>query len=235
MCGRYRLSRRKQIIAEHFDAISDGDDWTPRYNIAPTQPVAVVRQHPSEPTRHLSQMRWGLIPSWSKDASGAARMINARSESASALPAFQDAFRQRRCLIPADGFYEWQGYGRSKQPYCFEVDGGALFAFAGLWDRWKAASGQWIRSCTILTTSPNAVTSMVHDRMPVILKPTEYDLWLDAGVTDPAMVADLLKPFDANAMRCYPISNRVNSVVNDDAECAEPIALSTPPQGQLFG
>ena len=235
MCGRYRLSRRKQIIAEHFDALSDGDDWMPRYNIAPTQPVAVVRQHPSEPTRHLAQMRWGLIPSWSKHATGSARMINARSESVSALPAFQDAFRQRRCLIPADGFYEWQGRGANKQPYCFEVDEGALFAFAGLWDRWKAASGEWIRSCTILTTTPNAVTATVHDRMPVILRPTDYDLWLDPGMTDPAMVADLLKPFDANAMRSYPVGNRVNSVVNDDEECAKPIALSTPPQGQLFG
>lgn len=235
MCGRYRLSRRKQIIAEHFDAISDDDDWTPRYNIAPTQPVAVVRQHPAEPTRHLSQMRWGLIPSWSKDASGAAKMINARSETASTLPAFQDAFRSRRCLIPADGFYEWQRRGKNKQPYCFEVSEGALFAFAGLWDRWKSPSGQWMRSCTILTTAPNAVTLAVHDRMPVILRPADYDLWLDPGMTDTAAVADLLKPFDATAMRCYAVSDRVNSVIHDDAECAQPAALESPPQGRLFG
>ena len=235
MCGRYRLSRRKQIIAEHFDAISDGDDWTPRYNIAPTQPVAVVRQHPAEPTRHLSQMRWGLIPSWSKDASGAARMINARSETAATLPAFQDALRSRRCLIPADGFYEWQGRGNDKQPYCFEINDGALFAFAGLWDRWKAAGGEWIRSCTILTTTPNAVTAAVHDRMPVILRPADYDLWLDPQITDGSVAADLLKPFDAKAMRCYPVSNRVNSVANDNAECAQPITPETPPQGRLFG
>jgi putative SOS response-associated peptidase YedK len=107
MCGRYRLSRRKQIIAEHFDAISDVEDWTPRYNIAPTQPVPVIRQNPTEPTRHLSHMRWGLIPSWSKDASGAASMINARSETAATLPAFRDAMKYRRCLVPADAFYEW--------------------------------------------------------------------------------------------------------------------------------
>ena len=235
MCGRYRLSRRKQIIAEHFDAISDSDDWTPRYNIAPTQPIPVIRQHPAEPTRHLSQMRWGLIPSWSKDTTDAAKMINARSETAATLPAFQDAFRSRRCLVPADGFYEWQGRGSNKQPFCFEVNQGSLFAFAGLWDRWQAASGEWIRSCTILTTTPNAVTSPVHDRMPVILRPGDYDLWLDPGMTDPITVADLLRPFEANAMRSYPVSNRVNSVVNDDAECAKPIALGTPPQGRLFG
>ena len=235
MCGRFRLSRRKQVIAERFDAISDGDDWIPRYNVAPTQPIAVVRQHPAEPTRHLSQMRWGLIPSWSKDDSHAAKMINARSETAASLPAFKDALRSRRCLIPADGFYEWQGRGTNKHPYCFEVNDGELFAFAGLWDGWKAASGQWIRSCTILTTTANAVSSAVHDRMPVILKPDDYDLWLDPGMRDLAIVAGLLKPFDAKAMRCYPVSDRINSVMNDDADCAKPVTIMSPPQGQLFG
>jgi putative SOS response-associated peptidase YedK len=235
MCGRYRLSRRKQIIAEHFDTISDGDDWMPRYNIAPMQPIPVIRQHPAEPTRNLSQMRWGLIPSSSKDGSGAAKMINARSETAATLPAFRDAFRSRRCLIPADGFYEWQGRGVNKQPFCFEVNEGNLFAFAGLWERWKAPSGEWITSCTILTTIPNAVTRTAHDRMPVILGPGDYDLWLDPGMSDPAAAADLLRPFEANAMRIYPVSNRVNCVVNDDAECAKPIVVGTPPQGRLFG
>jgi len=129
MCGRYRLSRRKQIIAEHFDAISDAEDWIPRYNVAPTQPVPVVRQNPTEPTRHFSQMRCGLIPSWSKDASGAASMINARSETAATLPAFRDAMKYRRCLVPADAFYEWKRQGSVKQPYCFEVNEGQLFAF----------------------------------------------------------------------------------------------------------
>src|SRR5579862_2523354 len=234
MCGRFRLSRRKQVIAERFDTISD-DDWTPRYNIAPTQPIPVVRQHPAEPTRHLSKMRWGLIPSWSKDDAQAAKMINARSETAATLPAFQDAFRFRRCLIPADGFYEWQGRGTNKQPFCFEVNEGELFAFAGLWDGWKAANGQWIRSCTILTTTANAVCSAVHDRMPVILDPADYDLWLDPGMHDPAMIAALLKPFNANAMRSYAVSHRVNSVGNDDAECAKPATLPAPSQGQLFG
>src|SRR5215470_3501218 len=152
MCGRYRLSRRKQIIAEHFDAISDAEDWTPRYNVAPTQPVPVIRQNPTEPTRHLSQMRWGLIPSWSKDASGAANMINARSETAATLPAFREPFRFRRCLIPADGFYEWKRSSRGKQPFCFVVNDGELFAFAAVWDRWRERDGQWTRSFSILTT-----------------------------------------------------------------------------------
>ena len=147
MCGRYRLSRHKQIIEEHFAAYGD-DDWIPRYNIAPTQPIPVIRQHPKEPRRELSLMRWGLVPHWAKDISGSATMINARSETAATRPAFRDPMRVRRCLIPADGFYEWQQKGKIKQPFCFEVDDGELFAFAGLWDGWKDPSGQWVRSCS---------------------------------------------------------------------------------------
>src|SRR5215831_18605276 len=154
MCGRYRLSRRKQVIEEYFDLSSDMEDWSPRYNIAPTQPVPVIRQHPKEARRDMSAMRWGLIPSWAKDPSGAVRMINARSETAAMVPAFSEAFKLRRCLVPADGFYECKR-GVARQPYCFEIDTGELFAFAGLWDRWQAPDGQWIRSCSILTTSPN--------------------------------------------------------------------------------
>ena len=128
MCGRYRLSRRKQIIEEHFDSISGEEDWISRYNIAPTQPVPVIRQNPKEPWRELSLMRWGLIPLWSKDMSGAAMMVNARSETAATKPAFRDPLIHRRCLIPADEFYEWQRTRKSKQPYCFEVNDGTLFA-----------------------------------------------------------------------------------------------------------
>jgi putative SOS response-associated peptidase YedK len=158
--------------------------------------------------------------------SGAAMMINARSETASAKRAFRDPLSNRRCLIPADGFYEWQRRGKAKQPYCFEVNDGELFAFAGLWDRWKDPSGQWIKSCSILTTSPNAVTSAVHDRMPVILDPDNYDLWLDPGMTNVEPVSEMLKPYDARQMRCYPISIRINHVANDDAECSAPVELA---------
>jgi putative SOS response-associated peptidase YedK len=179
MCGRYRLSRRKQLVEEYFDCASDEQDWVPRYNIAPTQSVPVIRQHPKEHIRGLSLMKWGLIPSWAKDSSAAASMINARSETASTKPAFRDALKSRRCLIPADAFYEWSRVGKTKQPYCFEVNEGELFAFAGIWDRWMA-----VETCSILTTTPNAVTSVVHDRMPVILDPDGYDLWLDPGMKD---------------------------------------------------
>jgi putative SOS response-associated peptidase YedK len=218
MCGRYRLSRRKQIIEEYFDSVSGEEDWIPRYNIAPTQPVPIIRQHPKEPRRELSLVRWGLIPSWAKDASGSAQMINARSETAGTKPAFRDALASRRCLVPADGFYEWARAGKAKQPYCFEVNEGELFAFAGIWERWKDASGQRIKSCSILTTTPNAVTSAVHDRMPVILDPSNYDLWLDPGMKNVDALSEMFKPFDAGMMRSYPVSNRVNHVANDDAD-----------------
>jgi putative SOS response-associated peptidase YedK len=232
MCGRYRLSRRKQLIEEYFGSVSGDDDWNPRYNIAPTQPVPIIRQNPKEPRRELSMVRWGLIPSWAKDMSGAAMMINARSETAATKSAFRDPLTNR-CLIPADGFYEWQRRGKAKQPHCFEVNNGELFAFAGLWDRWKEPSGQWIKSCSILTTTPNAVTSTVHDRMPVILGPDNYDLWLDPGMTNVEAVSEMLKPFDAEQMRCYPVSTRINHVANDDAECSAPVEL-TETQAGLF-
>jgi putative SOS response-associated peptidase YedK len=153
-------------------------------------------------------MGWGLVPNWAKDASGAARMINARSETAHTLPAFREAMKLRRCLVPADGFYEWQRRGSAKQPYCFEVDEGELFAFAGLWDGWKDANGNWIKTCSILTTTPNAVASAIHDRMPVILDPDSYDLWLDPGMRDGMVASELLKPCDAERMRSFPVSTR---------------------------
>jgi putative SOS response-associated peptidase YedK len=223
MCGRYRLSRRKQILEEHFDSVSEMEDWNPRYNIAPTQPVPVIRQHPIDPVRILSLFRWGLVPSWAKDSSVAARMINARSESANTKPAFADSLKCRRCLIPADAFYEWKKDGKAKQPYCFEVNDGALFAFAGIWDRWKDPSGNLVQTCSILTTSPNAVTRAVHDRMPVILDVPDFDLWLDPGMKNVAEILELLKPYDAHLMRCYPVSHRVNNVINDDEACSEQV------------
>jgi putative SOS response-associated peptidase YedK len=226
VCGRYRLSRRKQIIEEHFETADWQEDWSPRFNVAPTQPVPVVRQHPKEPRRDLSLMRWGLIPSWAHDPSAAAKMINARSETAATKPAFRDPMKFRRCVIPADAFYEWQRTAKSKQPFCFEVNGGELFAFAGLWDRWKGPSGQWVKSCSILTTTPNAVAARVHGRMPVILDPASYDLWLDPGMTNTQVITELLKPYDAQSMRCYPVSTLINHVANDDAECSTPTQVT---------
>jgi putative SOS response-associated peptidase YedK len=232
MCGRYRVSRRKQLIEEHFECVGDAD-WTPRYNVAPTQPVPVIRQHPKEPRRELSLVRWGLIPSWAKDPSGSAKMINARSETAATKPAFRDALKHRRCLIPADGFYEWKRSGSAKQPFCFEVHDGELFAFAGIWERWRDKDGKNLKTCSILTTTPNALTAAVHDRMPVILHPMNYDLWLDPSVRDTETAAEMLKPYDARVMSCYPISARINHVANDDEECCARVEL-VQAQARLF-
>jgi putative SOS response-associated peptidase YedK len=226
MCGRYRLSRRKQIIEEYFGTADWDDDWSPRYNIAPTQLVPVIRHNPKEPIRQVSLMKWGLVPHWAKDTSVATSTINARSETAATKPAFRDPLKFRRCLIPADGFYEWGKTGTFKQPFCFEVNNGALFAFAGIWDGWKNAEGQWVKTCSILTTTPNAVTAAVHDRMPVILDPGSYDLWLDPGMQNIAAISELLKPYDARQMRCYPVSTRINHVGNDDEECSRPVEIA---------
>jgi putative SOS response-associated peptidase YedK len=233
MCGRFRLSRRKQIIEENFETAEWQDDWSPRYNIAPTQAVPVIRQHPKEPVRQISLMKWGLVPHWAKDASGAANTINARSETAATKPAFRDPLKFRRCLIPSDGFYEWLRTTTSKQPYCFEVNSGDLFAFAGLWERWHDPSGQWVKSCSILTTTPNAVTSAIHDRMPVILRKDDYDVWLDPGMQNVAAISELLKPYDARLMRAYPVSTRINHVANDDVECSQPVEVAEA-QDRLF-
>ena len=233
MCGRYRLSRRKQLLEEHFATDPWEGDWNPRYNIAPTQPVPVIRQDPKQPERRLSLIRWGLIPAWAKDASGAARMINARSETASTLPAFRDALRLRRCLVPADGFYEWQRAGKIKQPFCFEVNDDELFAFAGIWDRWRDRTGDTIETCSILTTTPNDVTRAIHDRMPVVVDPEGYDLWLDPGMSDMRVVSDMLRPYDAHQMRCYPVSTRINYTTNDDEECSKRVELAES-QATLF-
>ena len=233
MCGRYRLSRRKEMIAEYFETDTEVD-WEPRYNIAPSQPVGIIRQVPSRPDRHFSLARWGLIPSWASDASIGSKTINARSETVVSMPAFRDAFSSRRCLIPADGFFEWRRSVREKQPFHFGMQDDSLFAFAGLWDRWRDPAGAVVESCSILTTTPNSLLADIHDRMPVILRKESYDLWLDAGFKDVKALAGVLVPFDAAQMRSFPVSTRVNAVANDDVDCVAPSYDSLPAQSPLF-
>jgi len=235
MCGRYRLTAKERYLRDHF-GLDDDPQWEPHWNIAPTQQVAVVRQKRLEPERAFSQMRWGLIPSWARDASIASHTINAMSETAAEKPAFKESLRRRRCLIPAEGFYEWQRFGPGrKQPYQLGLADDSLFAFAGLWYRWRdPATNTSIETCTILTTKPNALVSDIHERMPVILRPENYDLWLDQGVTDPAKVAHLLTPLDARLMRKYPVNDFVNRAENDGPECAREISLTATAQPGLF-
>jgi len=222
MCGRFRLARKKEILETEFEAeVPDDDlDWVPRYNVAPGQDIAVVRQDKERPVRKLSQMRWGLIPSWTNDPSVGYKMINARSETVAKMASFSEPLRLRRCLIPADGFYEWKREGKAKLPFCFTLADESVFAFAGIWERWKNPQGQWIKSCSILTTTPNELVRDLHDRMPVILARDVYDVWLDPGFSKVAELQPLLKPYPAEAMRRYRVSQRVNQVKNDDAECA---------------
>jgi putative SOS response-associated peptidase YedK len=237
MCGRYRLTAKERYIAEHFDLEESEVHWTPRYNIAPTQEAAIVRQDRKQPRRVFSLMRWGLIPAWAKDASIGYKTINAMCETAAEKAAFREAMRRRRCLVPADGFYEWQKLGRKeKQPYNIGMTDDSLFAFAGLWERWSDPAGTPLNSFTILTTAANPLLSGIHDRMPVIVKREDYDLWLDPGMTDPEGVADLLKPLDARLMKKFPVSARVGNADNDDAEIIQEIvpAAALPETGKLF-
>jgi putative SOS response-associated peptidase YedK len=226
MCGRYKLTAQERWLSFLFNLPLEDVDWVARWNVAPTQEVATIRQDAKEPRRIFGVMRWGLIPSWAKDASFGPKAINAVSETAAEKPAFREPMRRQRCLIPADGFYEWkQGGGKVKQPYKIEMTEGGVFAFAGLWDSWKDPAGREIVTCTILTTEANALLKDIHHRMPVILKPEDYDLWLDPGMTDSAKVTDLLKPFDAQEMRKHTVSNAVNKVANDGPECGEEIQV----------
>ena len=229
MCGRYRLTAKERYLRDHF-GLEEEVDLSPRWNIAPTQQVPIIRQDRKEPKRTFGLHRWGLIPYWAKDASIGFKTINAVSETAAEKPAFRDAMRQR-CLVLADGFYEWKRVGpKEKQPYNFGMLDDSVFAFAGLWERWRDPAGETVETCTILTAKPNALVADVHDRMPVILSAEDYDLWLDPGVTDAALVADCLKPFDPRLMKKYPVGTRVNRPENDDPECARevPLARSAP-------
>ena len=220
MCGRYTITVPTRSLLTLFD-LPEVPELLPRYNVAPTQEVPVVRTLGGR--RELTLLRWGLIPFWSKDPKQGPTPINARADTAPEKPAFRTAFRRHRCLLPADGFFEWKKEGTKKQPVYFRMRDDRPFAFAGLWDRWESPDGAIIQSCTILTTEPNELVATVHDRMPAIVPPEAYDLWLDPAVHDPARVQPLLGPYPADAMKAYPVSARVNSPRDDDPGLIEPL------------
>lgn len=222
MCGRYTLRTPVDTLVEEFGITGPLPEVPARYNVAPTQEVASVLVEDDE--RHLEMLRWGLIPSWADDPGIGSRMINARSETAAEKPSFRGAFKKRRCLILADGFYEWQKAGNGgKQPYYIRMEDGSPFAFAGLWEVWDK-HGEEIRSCTILTTEANGLVREIHHRMPVILPPENYDFWLDPDVREREPLLDLLRPHPEDAMEAYPVSRFVNSPSNDDERCVESVA-----------
>jgi putative SOS response-associated peptidase YedK len=218
MCGRFTLRTPAADLIEIFE-VARSFELTPRYNIAPTQPVALIREGAGG--REVVQARWGLLPSWS-DASSGPPLINARSETAADRPAFRNAFRRRRCLIPADGFYEWRTAEDSKQPFLITVRDERPFAFAGLWERCRAPDNSTVESCTILTTDANNRLKDLHDRMPVILLPEHYGPWLDLQIDDPEALQSLLKPYPGDEISVRPVSRRVNSARHDDPACILP-------------
>lgn len=222
MCGRFTLRQTTEAIAETFQ-LSDIDEQSlnSQYNISPTQTVATIRK---DSQRHLKWLRWGLIPSWAKDESIGNRLINARAETLIEKPSFRSAFKNRRCLILADGFYEWQKTEKQKQPYYFQLKGGKSFAFAGLWETWQPSEGEAITSCTIITTEANDIVKPIHDRMPVILSPDAYDQWLDPKAKSPEILSPFLKPYDAQAMETYPVSRAVNSPSYNQSDCIKSIS-----------
>jgi putative SOS response-associated peptidase YedK len=222
MCGRFTLFEPDKILAREF-GVSAIPPLPPRYNIAPSQPIAAVRATPTGKGREIAFLRWGLIPSWSKDPAIGNRLINARAETAAEKPSFRNAFRRHRCLIPANGFYEWQRQERGKQPYFIQMRDKQIFAFAGLWDHWESPNEGVIETCTILTTAANAVLTPIHDRMPVILPAGEYDRWLDPLLKNPDSLAPLLVPFPPEDMLATPVSPRVNTPSNDDEKCVAPL------------
>ena len=221
MCGRYTLRTPVDSLVERFKIDEYPSSILPSYNIAPTQEVAAVVEEDEE--RKLELLRWGLIPSWADDPGIGARMINARSETVAEKPSFRRAFKERRCLIPADGFYEWQKTNGGKQPYYLRMRSGRPFAFAGLWENWKG-DGEEIRSCTILTTNPNDLAREVHNRMPVILPPEVYEVWLDPDLRETDQLLSLLAPYPPDDMEAYLVSRRVNSPSNNEPSCVESVA-----------
>ena len=221
MCGRYVLKAALPEIARMLGMDIDLA-LEPRYNIAPTSSVPACRVEEPD-NRQLTLMHWGLIPPWAKKLDSSYRMINARAETIAEKPSFRSAFRHRRCLIPADGYYEWKSVQGRKQPYYFSMKDGNPFCFAGLWERWQPADGAPVESCTIITTDANAVGAEIHHRMPVILSPDDYAPWLDPRTTESSQLLPLLQPFSPQAMSVYPVSTLVNNARLDEPRCITPL------------
>jgi putative SOS response-associated peptidase YedK len=220
MCGRYTLINLA-ALTHAFPWIDEPlPDDVSRYNVAPTQPILGIANNHADRFEHF---HWGFIPSWAKDPAIGSRMINARAETIAEKPAFRTALRRRRCLIPADGFYEWKKEpgGKTKTPMLIRMKSGGVFAFAGIWETWHSPDGSVLPSCTVITTQPNALMATIHDRMPVILEREHYQRWLDPKEHDAADLTDLLKPFPADRMAATPVSRAVNNPKNDSPACIE--------------
>jgi putative SOS response-associated peptidase YedK len=230
MCGRARLSTDfSQIrIAFRIPPERPTPNFAPTWNLAPTDPIPIVRRDRDDGQRQLEVVRWGLIPYWAKDIKIGYSTINARCEDIETKPAFREAFKRRRCLVALDGFYEWNKLGgKDKQPYTIALKGGGLMAMAGLWETWRSPAGETVRSATIVTCAPNALVAELHDRMPVILPPSAWPTWLgEESVDRPETLKMLLAPYPADEMVIWPVDKRVGNVRNNDPALIEPVALA---------
>lgn len=224
MCGRFTQTASPAVIAQEF-GVTVPLLFTARYNIAPSQPVAAIRIEPGTTTRQLVLLRWGLIPSWAKDPKIGNQCINAKAETVAEKPSFRAAFKTRRCLVIATGFYEWQVQGPRKQPMWIGLNSHRPFAFAGLWEHWHPPEGGDIESCTILTTDPSELLRPIHNRMPVILAPSAYNQWLDPTVHDTETLKSLLRPYPSEELTAYPVSTLVNNPRHDAPDCLEPVSV----------
>ncbi|MFK7790556.1 MAG: SOS response-associated peptidase [Phycisphaeraceae bacterium] len=231
MCGRYQLKSEAGRLAELFDAlhVEGADLLVPRFNIAPGSPVLIVRDTPTG--RAIEHVRWGLVPGWADDPKIGYKMINARSETVTEKPGFRGAMKYRRCILPVSGFYEWKKINsKSKQPHHITIEGADVFGLAGLWEMWQDPAGNELETMAVLTCPPNEMMADLHDRMPCILKPSQYSAWLDTDQQDAGRAAKLLKPFPASRMTAWPVSTYVNKAGNEGERCIEPVG-----QQGLFG
>lgn len=221
MCGRYTIKTPAQDIVRFF-GLADIPELTPRFNVAPTQSVLCIRE--ANGNREGVLLKWGLVPSWADDPAIGNRLINARAETVASKPAFRAAFKRRRCLVVADGFYEWQKVNaKTKQPWYFQLTDGEPFAFAGLWESWGEEDSS-LETCTLITTEANELVGSVHERMPVILPPEKYDLWTNPALEGGKQLADLLRPYPDQEMTGYPVSTQVNSPRNDGPDLIEAVS-----------
>lgn len=221
MCGRFALTLSPDNISKYFH-VEDVPEGINQYNIAPGQLIKAIIQMPSD-RRKITSMKWGLIPSWTKDPSKGVKTINARAETVGTKPSFRSAIKFRRCIIPASGFYEWEKVEKGKVPYYIHLKSNEPIGFAGLWDKWKRNNGSVIETCTILTTSANNLLKPIHDRMPVIIHPNEYELWLDREMNETDKLKSIFQPYPSEMLSLYKVSNPVNKPAYDKADCIEPV------------
>lgn len=234
MCGRIMLTSPPHVLAEAFylDLVPD---LAPRFNIAPGGPLAAVLPQPDGPGRIIRLLDWGLVPPWSRNPSGGPKLINARGETITGKPAFAESFIHRRCLIPVDGFYEWQKRGKDRQPFLMRRKDKGVFALAGVWARWEYPGQRTLETCAVVTTEANSLMRPIHHRMPVILPPGDWKLWLDLDPAKADLCLALLRPAPVEDLLAYPVTPRVNRPEFDRPECAEPVWDDGPGQLNLFG